>query len=135
MKLQQRAAIIRQARENAAKHKEQMKLSKQREEIRIMEDEFKAGFAEEIPLLDEAGIKWAAHWQDPDYEFKGSYILFETDSKQLKMDFINRDAYRYEYVQHSLDEYRNRGTMVYGDWPKEDFIVWLDDQLFNELSL
>ncbi len=131
IKLQQKAAIIRQARENARKDLEQIRRDKRQESIRILEDEFRVGFADEIPLLEEAGIKWSAHFQDPDYEFKGAYILFEKDDKRLKMDFASRGSYRYEYVPYSLEEYAYRGSMVYGNWTKEEFILWIDENLLH----
>ena len=111
---------------------------------KILKD-FKETFKEYLPLLDEAGIKYSAHFNDPRYEYQGSYIQFEmqrTDKqphvakimgpKVLKMDFDNGMSYRYEYVP-----YNSRvndgicGKSVYGNWPKKDLILFIYNGLFK----
>ena len=109
---------------------------------KILKD-FKETFRDFLPLLDEAGIAYSAHFNS-NYEYAGSYILFERfiasedpceiiegikKPKTLKMDFYNGTSYRYEYVfnPHS-DRY---GTKCLGVWPKTDLILFIYKGLFK----
>jgi hypothetical protein len=125
---------------NRIRENRQIKLTEKQEQekqeflaiIKRLEDEFKIGFAEEIPLLEESGINWSAHLQDNRYEHMGAYILFEKDGKSVKMDFNHRKSYRYEFVPHSNHEHGARGSMVFGEWNKEDFYLFIDSNLLSK---
>jgi len=104
---------------------------------------FKETFKDFLPLLDEAGIIYSAHFNS-NYEYAGSYILFERlmpsedpseiiegikKSKTLKMDFYDGNSYRYEYV---FDQRGDRhGTKCLGNWPKTDLILFIYNGLFK----
>lgn len=100
--------------------------------IERLQNEFEIGFKEQISLLNESGIKWSAHLNNDKYEDQGAYILFKKGDKSIKMDFNNRVSYRYEYFPYSLNEYASKGTMVFGDWDKDDFYLFIDEKLLKQ---
>lgn len=91
--------------------------------------EFEIGFADYLSMLKEAGVSWSAHFNTA-WEHQGSYIKFKKEEKELKMDFSTRDSYRYEYVGVLGRE--RMGKMVYGNWSKEDFVLFINDNLLSK---
>ncbi len=109
------------------------KYKKEREaEILNLLTEFEEGFKNEIPMLKEAGITYSAHFNTV-YAHQGAYILFKHGLKELRMDFNNRISFRYEYTPwiRGLSE-RVMGRCVYGDWPKDEFILFIDEGLIQQ---
>lgn len=96
-----------------------------------LKNEFIEGFGDVLDLLLAAGIGWEAKYQDPLYTFKGGYIEFTLKDKSLKMDFSSADSYRLCYVPY---EESRKGVcpMVYSDWSKDAFIVWVYRNLMVE---
>ncbi len=123
---------IREERESTAKRIYDDKKAHYDGIISRLESEFEAGFADYLHILHEDGIKYSLHLQNKEYEHMGTYILFEKDGKQLKMDFYNKESYRYEYNQHTNLNGCNSARSVYGKWPKEDFVLFIADGLFKE---
>ncbi len=93
-----------------------------KKEFKILQ-EFEIGFAKELPLLKDAGISYSAHYNSQ-YDHEGTYIKFCFVGQELKMDFSARNSYRYEYTGRR-GEAGNYGRMVFGDWNKEDFILFI----------
>lgn len=93
--------------------------------------EFEAGFKDILPMLKEAGITYKGGTQHRNYPSNATYIEFFLGEKSLKMDFIHRKLYRYEFVRKSYNSI-NCGTMTYGDWDKDRFILWIYDELINK---
>ena len=122
------AAKIRSERlADSLQHSDAAALRYQEEQLALLK-QFEQAFGEELPLLHQAGIKCSAHWQDHRYGFKGSYILFELDGRELKMDFSSAKSYRYEFVPYGSGR---SGRMTYGEWPKDDFYLFIDENLIN----
>lgn len=110
----------------------------------ILED-FKETFRDYLPLLDEAGIEYNAYFNDNRYPgLYGSYIEFKrtvpsVDARDiveggkntitLRMDFDHGKSYRYEHVVRGSST-RKVGRSVYGEWPKEDIVMFLYGGLF-----
>jgi hypothetical protein len=91
--------------------------------------EFEEAFKDFLPLLAEEGISYAAYFNTR-YTYQGAYILFTKGSRACKMDFSNRTSYRYEYNKYELGR---TGNSVYGEWPKEEFLLFLDRELLEPL--
>jgi hypothetical protein len=107
-------------------NKQHQVLKTKRDELRQM---FLEGFKDIIPLLDDAEITFEAQFKDNDYpDLYGGHISFKYKGQELKMDFNTGISYRYEY---STKNDRN-GRSVYGNWPHEDFIVWIYRNLINK---
>lgn len=90
--------------------------------------EFEIEFADQLPLLKESGINWSAHFNNNRYHYQGSYILFKKDGKALKMDFNNKNSYRYEHVHPNTGV----GRSVYENWNKDDFLIFIDEELLQK---
>ena len=95
--------------------------------------EFEKGFLNELPLLKEENIKWSVHLQNNRYEHFGCYIQFKLGKRILKMDFLNAKQYRYEFNPYGNSG--QLGTMNYDNWEKEQFLVWIYDNLIAEKIL
>lgn len=109
---------------------------------KILED-FKRTFKDVLPLLDEARITYSAHFNS-NYEYAGSYILFERQipsedpreiiegvkkTRTVKMDFNNGISYRYEYVFDPRGDHH--GTKCFGSWPVTELILFIYNGLFK----
>jgi len=81
-----------------------------------LEEAFKKVFASVIPLMEADHITWKAFMYDPQYEYKGGYILFTHKHRSTKID-LNPDG-----------SWRTRST-VYGAWEMDRFILLLADDL------
>ena len=92
-------------------------------------EEFEKGFKEQLPMLADAGIKWNARYNSM-YDHEGAYIQFRLGEKTLKMDFGSATSYRYEYTGRVGSG--THGCMVYGDWPKDDFIIFIYNNLIKK---
>lgn len=90
--------------------------------------EFKIAFADILEMLKEENITWQPKLQDDRYEYMGTYILFRRNKKTLAMDFSHRNSYRYEFVRYG-NTYG--GTMTYGAWDMDRFILWIYDNLIS----
>ncbi len=110
--------------ENERKEKEQ---AEYKSRIKYYLNEFKIGFKDELPILKEAGIKYSAHFRDIRYEHMGVYILLKKGKREIRMEFSSRTSYRYEYIPNGP----HYGTHCFGNWPKEDFIVFVDKGLLK----
>jgi hypothetical protein len=82
-------------------------------------------------MLAEEKIKWGAHLNSQ-YEHEGSYISFHKDDFVVKMDFSGGKSYRYEYTGKRGGG--NYGRSVFGDWPKEDFVVFIYTELIQKIN-
>ena len=119
-------AIAEQIRANKAAVELEKKKKEEAERREYAEQRakmFRDEFKEQIPLLDECGITWSVKLKYPNHELSLSvpYIAFEKDGRCLKMDFDRADYYKYGH-----------GAGVYGKWPKEDFILFIDEFFFGE---
>lgn len=93
-----------------------------RDHLRFLESEFTARFSSLFDSFEQMGINWRPMMNDIRYVHQGCYILFTRGEDTLKMDFNNRNSYRYEYYSNS----KSHGTITYGDWDLErfaDFII------------
>lgn len=90
--------------------------------------EFEIGFKDFLDLIKMEGINYKAQMQDDRYAHFGTYIEFFRGDKSVKMDFNSRNSYRYEFVKHNNDG--RYGTMVYGEWSKDKFLVFLYRSLY-----
>lgn len=81
-----------------------------------LEEAFKKVFASVIPLMEADQIRWKAYMYDPQYEYKGGYILFAHKDRSTKID-LNPDG-----------SWRTRST-VYSSWEMDKFILLLADDL------
>ncbi len=132
--IEEMANEIRNKR-NEIKQQEEDFINKQAEKyLSTLLEEFEIAFKDYLPLLEEAGITYKAELQDRRYKFKGSYIEFKKDDKILRMDFNDKNSYRYEYVDYDNSGIR-RGNSVYGNWNQEDFIIFIDEGLLNKKEL
>lgn len=121
------AAKIRNERKAAEDKKKAEEALKTEQALLEISREFEIGFASQLPLLEQAGINWSAHFNNNRYHYDGSYILFEKDGKILEMDFLNSKSYKYEH------EYpRGVSTKCYGEWPKDDFLIFIDEELLQK---
>ncbi len=113
-------------KEKAKQEAVELELFKGREQLL---KEFEIGFAEVIPLLKEEGIEYSAHY-NTQWTYQGAYILFKKGDRELKMDFLNRDRYRYEY-----NSYKEQvcGQSTYGAWGLESFLLFIDAGLYQPL--
>ncbi len=95
---------------------------------------FEEEFSEQLPLLMADGIGWSYHMNDKRYTHMGGYMLFCKDGKELRMDFNGQHSYRYEYVPYrpGLSEHANYCTMVFARWPKDRFILFIDEKLLQQ---
>ncbi len=119
-----RSAII-----NETKSAEDLEREKLTDNLLV---EFETGFAEQLPLLKESGISWSAHINSR-YTQDGFYIKFKSGDIELKMDFNSAKSYRYEYTGKK-GKY-NYGSMCYGNWDKEDFLLFIDEHLLDKIRL
>lgn len=125
---------IRDAKAAAEKIAAEKKSIAVRQHLSFIYQEFAIAFSEMLPVLKASGITWEpclqdeAYFclQDEAYFFKGSYILFRKGDKSLKMDFSNRDSYRYEFQPYDT---QGCGRSCYGKWPMDGFILFLDNGL------
>lgn len=117
---------IRDAKAAAEKIAADKKRVEVREQLAFLHHEFAIAFSEMLPILEASGIAWKACLQNENYPHEGSYILFKKGNKTLKMDFLNRNYYRYEFNPCEEREY---GGSVYGKWNMEKFILFLDEGL------
>ena len=125
LKIEKLAKQIKSGEAKAQRAIHQQILKEQQEfEAKLLE-EFKIGFSEQLPLLEEAKITFSAHQNDARYSHKGSHILFKLNKSELRMDFTNRRSYRYEHKTEG-------GTMTYGEWNKEKFILFIYDNLLKK---
>jgi len=120
--------ILKQKKEeiSAKEMAEQQKLSK---EIKACLDAFEKEFIDYLPMLKEAGIAWSAKMKFYPWIFQGVYIDFETGLSHLHMDITTGGAYRYESPPLGTN-----GKMVFGKWPKEDFVVWIYENLLKKVD-
>lgn len=124
MQLLERAKKALEARENASEEKKNSQLSEQNALIAEKTKQFEKEFAAEIPLLTEAGIRYRVFMKGI-YNHQGYYVLFYKpgdveQGRGLKMDFNGPGSYRYEYTE------RERiGTIAFGEWDKEEFLLWV----------
>lgn len=107
------------------KEAEALKLLREESELATLE-QFEAAFHDELPLLQEAGIKCSAHWNNERYEAYGKHIKFVLGDKELKMDFESSTQYRYE---HAWKGNRKRMTMRLGAWDKDRFYIFIAEGL------
>ncbi|MFA6947115.1 MAG: hypothetical protein WC220_14575 [Pedobacter sp.] len=91
----------------------------------IILESFELEFKKELPLLKDAGITWDAHFKT-NYEHDGAFIGFIYKSYTLRMDYSQGSGYRYECPNSN-----ERGSMRFGYWPKNDFIVWIYEYLIK----
>lgn len=125
-KLQQLSLKIRHRKAHALVEQKQKEKAEREAKLKEILKEFEIGFAEQLPLLSEANITYSAHFNTK-YENDGTYIEFTRGDKSLKMDFSKRNLYRYEYTGKNRNDFR----MTYGNWPKDDFILFIDKRLFS----
>lgn len=90
-------------------------------------EQFRTAFLEYLPMMQEAGIKWSAHMQDRRYSSMGTFILFQKEHVVARMDFSNAKSYRYEFVRHD----QGYGTMVYDEWDKRRFALFLYEKILS----
>lgn len=128
--LQDRAKKIKDTRENEKRLKDEKELAEYETIRKKLLEEFELGFKEELDMLHKEGIKYSAHLQNYRYPFMGAYIEFKKGKNSVKMDFNSRNNYRYEFVKYSHN-YDNPQKMVYGEWDKEDFIIYLQENLYK----
>ena len=121
--IQKRAAEIRIKKKKLEDVKINMEIKNKQIRLAKIVTEFEAGFESELPLLKEAGITYSPHYTDDDLN---SFIRFEKDNRILDMDFNNRNSYRYEHPEN-----REHFTKTYGEWSKDDFILWIDENLLS----
>ena len=124
-KIELMADKISESRDKLTKGVSDQKLKEYKANIKRLEDEFKIGFKDQLLLLVEAGISWSAKLIHARSIHMGSYILFQKDKKQLKMDFHSRNSYRYEFSPAGI------GNAVYGEWNKDDFILFITTKLLR----
>lgn len=129
-KLSERVAEIKSSEAASKSQKEKLERKKVKAIKANLLAEFEIGFANELEILKEESITWKPMMQDERYEHLGTYIQFKRKGKILNMDFSNRKSYRLEFVSHSHRPYG--GTMVYGDWSKDRFLVWISDNLITD---
>ena len=122
-----RANKIQEEREASAKKIEDDKKEYYNGIISRLQLEFEAGFVEYLPILKSDGIEYSLHLQDARYEYMGAYVSFKKGSKELRMDFYNQYSYRYIYTP-----YLSAPSMAYSKWPKEDFVLFIADNLLRE---
>jgi|GEM_PF-3201487 len=122
----QKLKQARAEKERVAQEAVELELSKGREQLL---KEFEIGFYEVIPLLKEEGIEYSAHY-NTQYTYQGAYILFKKDNRELKMDFLRRESYRYEY--HTYDN-QSHGNSCYGAWSMGEFLLYIDAGLYQPL--
>jgi hypothetical protein len=123
------AAQIRKKRNEVLDEFKLMENLQTEQDLLFLLKDFEASFSNQLPLLIEAGIKWSAHFNDNHFHHKGSFIMFTHNGKELKMDFNGRKSYRYEYIPCTPG--RRIGKSVYGEWDKEDFILFIDENLLS----
>ena len=125
-KLSEIAYAIKQARAQAKAEELKLRDAELEKDALFILTEFEEAFSAMLPLLKEEGITYSAHFNTR-YTYQGSYILFKKENRCLKMDFLNRDKYRYEYTGANSSS----GTAVFGQWPAEDFILFIDAGLLQ----
>lgn len=128
--LAQRAKHLREERNTKlVADSENIKIKADKERKRLLE-EFEAGFGEVLAMLTEAGIEYAPGLIDEKYfAIKGTYISLKRGEKEIKMDFSNRNSYRYEFTGDRMAANPIRGNGVFGKWPMDDFVLWIYDEL------
>lgn len=129
--LAKRALKIKEFKEQVAQQDGAQRQMEYDKVIKRITEEFEAGFAEILPLLKDAGITYKGGTQEFNYPSNATYIEFFYDGKYLKMDFNHRKSYRYEFAKKSYTQI-NYGTMTFGEWDKDRFIVWIYDELINK---
>ena len=123
-KLIEMANQIKTKRQEEEKKRKDAILATQAKDLEFILKEFEEAFKELLPLLAEDGISCSAHF-NTEYTYEGSYILFTKGDQELKMDFLNREKYRYEHTPYGS----GTGRAVYGQWPLEGFILFIDEWL------
>ncbi len=125
--ISERAAQIRKTEEEI----KQKQLADQKAETDLVKTrllkEFEIAFEPVLQMLKTENITYSAHYQDERYFHMGTYILFKTDRDELKMDFNSANSYRYEFIKYD----RGYGSMCYGKWDMDRFIIWIDEKLIN----
>lgn len=123
----EKAAEIRKAQSEISEQESNQVKAQKDKALALLISEFEIGFADELPLLKSSGISYSAHYNSA-YEHEGSYIKFTLKDKTLKMDFSHRAAYRYEHTTPA----NPYGGMVYANWEKDRFILFIDEQLIQK---
>lgn len=126
--LERRTREIREAEDKSADQEEITQRQKYFHAMIKLRNNFEESFKEVLPMLAEAGINYTAHRQNARYSHMSSYIKFDLAGKSLKMDFTETGGWRYEFVPYSKDY----GTMCYGEWPMDRFIVWITENLLKK---
>ena len=128
-----KALELKKAKKSVEQHNDIQRQKEYDNVIIRITNEFEAGFVDVLPMLKEAGITYKGGTQHRNYPSNATYIEFFYGKKSLKMDFVHRKSYRYEFVyKSSPSDYRNHCTMTYGDWDKDRFIMWIYDELINK---
>ncbi len=128
-----RALELKKDKESVEQHNDIQRQKEYDDVINRITSEFEARFEDILPMLKEAGITYKGGTQHHNYPSNATYIEFFLGEKSLKMDFVHRKSYRYEFVyKSSPSDYRQNGTMTYGEWDKDRFILWIYDELINK---
>lgn len=118
-----REAIEHQKIEKGGEFSEQVKFR-----LELLTKEFEDGFSEVLPLLAETGVTYSANYKGK-FEYMGAYIEFKYEGRRLKMDFNNKESYRYRYTSYIM---RNTAKHDFGKYPLYAFILWIDEELVSK---
>jgi hypothetical protein len=129
-KLMDKAVKIRQERLEKERIESEFLDRKLEKDLKRIISEFEIAFSDIIPLLLEEGITYTAHYNTK-WTHQGSHILFKKGDREIKMDFLHRDSYRYEYT--FCEGRETIGRSMYDRHSMEDFIIFIDEGLFKPL--
>lgn len=124
MSLSQLAARIKKNEIDFEKQANQKIDAESKKALAFIQAQFELRFVDYLELLKNEGIEYSAKFHDNRYHHQGSFIEFKKGEKRLRMDFSNANSYRYECPSEG-----KYGTMVYGQWDFDRFILFIHDNL------
>lgn len=126
-----RAKEILERREKSRQEAEQKKQQQLRDEEQKYLNVFNNEFAEQLPLLEEAGIRVEARREannDVYITLVRELSFEEGNNREADMEVSLTGGYRFEHPRRE-----GHARSVFGHWPKENFYVFVYENLFKEV--
>lgn len=123
-----KAKEILERREQARQEKEQKRQEQLRDEEQKYLNVFNNEFAEQLPMLEEAGIRVVARRD----KYNNVYLTLIRElengkgCREAEMEVSLTGGYRFEHPVNG-----DLARSVFGNWPIDDFYVFVYDKLFK----
>ncbi|WP_247237768.1 hypothetical protein [Telluribacter sp. SYSU D00476] len=137
--IQKKAKEILKAKEQAKRKQDERKQVLEQkyiaEQLRKRTKEFEEAFSSVLPLLREGGISYKLFFKTPPIASNGFYVTFVGNERSVKMDFRDKERYRFEFTPHVTALELLEAKSAYSNYPAEDLVLYLSKELFENESL